>query len=117
MGEVVQFRRPEPPVAASPLELLVQTWGEGDVDLETAIRKDCGKLLERYSLLPDLALQLPSVDALDGPQQAELAEALKEQINEWASEWHTRMLFEMLGSEILRLRELFGYGPLPGSST
>lgn len=114
MGEVVEFRRREEP--ASPLDMLIDSWGEGDSELEQAIRQDCGQLLERYSALPALSLQLPVVEELSDPDQAELAEALRAQINSWASEWHTKMLFEMLGSEILRLRELHGYGPVPGST-
>lgn len=112
MGEVVEFPRRERP--ATPLDMLIESWGEGDEELQEAIRQDCGQLLERYSALPALSLQLPVVDHLSDPDQAELAEALRSQINSWASEWHTKMLFEMLGSEILRLRELHGYGPVPG---
>lgn len=114
MGDIVEFRRRERP--ATPLDMLIESWGEGDEELQDAIRQDCGQLLERYSALPALSLQLPAVDNLSDPDQAELAEALRAQINRWASEWHTRMLFEMLGSEILRLRELHGYGPIPSGS-
>jgi hypothetical protein len=113
MGEVVPFRRPEKPV--STLDLLVESWGEGDFELEQDIRSQCGALLEQYSVLPALSLQLPAVDNLSGDDQAELADALQDQIRQWASDWHTRMLFEMLGAEILRLRELHGYGAVPGS--
>lgn len=114
MGEVVQFRRPaEKPV--STLDLLVESWGEGDVELEQDIRDQCGVLLDQYSVLPALSLQLPAVDGLSGHEQSELAEALQTQIRQWASDWHTRMLFEMLGAEILRLREQHGYGTIPGS--
>lgn len=115
MGEVVKFKGRYRP--ASPLDMLIDNWGEGDSELEEAIRVDCGQLLERYSALPALSLQLPVVDHLSDPDQLELADALRAQINGWASEWHTKMLFEMLGSEILRLRELHGYGPVPGQPT
>lgn len=115
MGEVVEFKRREKP--ASTLDLLVQTWGEGDTELESAIRDDCGKLLDHYGSLPPLSLQLPAVEMLTGQEQAALAEALQTQIHRWASEWHSRLLFEMIGAEILRLREQFGYGPVPGKRT
>lgn len=114
MGEVVPFKRPEKP--ASTLDLLVESWGEGDVELEEDIRHQCGALLDQYSVLPALSLQLPVVESLSGNDQEELADALQSQIRDWASDWHTRMLFEMLGAEILRLRELHGYGTVPGSS-
>ncbi len=107
MGDVVQFRRRAEP--KSPLDVLVQNWGQGDAELEEDIRINCGQLLEQYSAPPTLALELPAVDSLNGQEQAELVDALCQQINEWAMEWHSRMLLEMLGSEIQRLRELHGY--------
>ncbi|HEX5514463.1 MAG TPA: hypothetical protein VFY81_08725 [Gammaproteobacteria bacterium] len=113
MGEVVQFRRREKPV--STLDLLVESWGEGDAELEQDIRRQCGALLDQYSVLPALSLQLPAVEHLTGHEQSELADALQAQIRQWAGDWHTRMLFEVLGAEILRLRELHGYGVVPGS--
>lgn len=113
MGEIVQFRRPEKPT--STLDLLVESWGEGDMALEQDIRQQCGALLERYSVLPALSLQLPVVEQLPGPEQSELTNALQTQIRQWASDWHTRMLFEVLGAEILRLREQHGYGLPPGA--
>lgn len=113
MGDVVQFRRPEKPT--STLDLLVESWGEGDNGLEEDIRQQCGALLDQYSVLPALSLQLPSVERLSGHEQSELAQALQTQIRQWASDWHTRLLFELLGAEILRLRELHGYGAVPGS--
>jgi hypothetical protein len=113
MGEVVQFRRREKPV--STLDLLVESWGEGDAELEQDIRQQCGALLDQYSVLPALSLQLPAVEHLTGHEQSELADALQTQIRQWAGDWHTRMLFEVLGAEILRLRELHGYGVVPGS--
>ncbi|NLO80425.1 MAG: hypothetical protein GX093_09010 [Xanthomonadaceae bacterium] len=112
MGEVVKFRRPKKP--SSTLELLVESWGEGDQALEQDIREQCGALLEQYSALPALSLQLPVVEQLSPHEQSQLADALQTQIRQWASDWHSRMLFEVLGAEILRLRELHGYGALPG---
>lgn len=112
MGDVVPFRRREEPVDT--LELLVENWGQGDEELEDAIRADCGDLLDRFSTLPSLSLELPVIDNLDGEEQVELADALCSQINAWAQEWHSRMLLEMLGSEIQRLREQHGYHSTPG---
>ncbi len=108
MGEVIPFRRRDEPADA--LDVLVESWGQGDADLEAAIREDCGELLERFSRLPALSLELPAVDHLDGSDQLELADALCDQINDWAQEWHSRLLLELLGAEIQRLRELHGYG-------
>ena len=109
MGDVVPFRRrnQEP---SDTLELLVENWGQGDSELEHAIREDCGELLERFSTLPSLSLELPVIESLNGHDQIELADALCVQINDWAQEWHSRMLLEMLGTEIQRLREQHGYG-------
>ncbi|RFA29357.1 hypothetical protein CAI21_09820 [Alkalilimnicola ehrlichii] len=117
MGNVVPFRRRTNSATSEEpghtLELLVENWGQGDAELEEAIRQDCGELLERFSILPSLSLELPVVENLDDDDQVELADALCVQINEWAQEWHSRMLLEMLGTEILRLRELYGYETSP----
>lgn len=112
MGQVIPFKREQQ--AVSPLEMLVQHWGEHDPELEDAIRIDCGKLLEQYSSLPQLSLELPVVDDLEPQEQAALGDALQAQINRWALDWHSKLLFELLGSELLRLREMHGYGPVPG---
>jgi hypothetical protein len=109
LGEILEFKRREQEEPTSALDLLVRSWGQGDAELEEDIRENCGQLLEQYSAPPTLALELPVVDSLERGEQAELAEALCTQINDWAMEWHSRMLLEMLGSEIQRLRELHGY--------
>lgn len=113
MGNVLQFRHPEK--RTDTLDLLVESWGEGDVELESDIRQRCGALLEQYSVLPVLSLELPMLEGLSEPEQFELTDALQAQVRQWAGNWHTRMLFEVLGAEILRLRELRGYGLVPGS--
>lgn len=115
MGDVVQFRRSAK--RTDTLELLVENWGEGNAELESDIRQRCGALLEQYSELPALSLQLPILEALSEPEQSELADALQGQIRQWAGNWHTRMLFEVLGAEVLRLRESHGYGLMPGSDS
>lgn len=112
MGDVLQFRQPSK--EADTLDLLVESWGEGDAELESDIRQRCGLLLEQYSMLPALSLQLPALEALSEPEQSELVDALRGQIQQWAGNWHTRMLFEVLGAEVLRLRESHGYGMMPG---
>lgn len=112
MGDVIPFRRREEPEDA--LETLVEHWGQGDEDLEEAIREDCGELLDRFSTLPSLSLELPVLDNLNGEDQLELADALCRQINDWAQDWHSRMLLELLGTEIQRLREQHGYDSSPG---
>jgi hypothetical protein len=113
MGDVVQFRHSAK--RTDTLELLVESWGEGDAELESDIRLRCGVLLEQYSVLPALSLQLPVMETLSELEQSELADALQGQIRQWAGNWHTRMLFEVLGAEVLRLRESHGYGVVPGS--
>lgn len=117
MGDVVEFpREREEAKPNSTLEMLIEHWGEGDPSLEGDIRRQCGDLLEQYSAVPGLALQLPVVESLPAAEQAALTEALREQINLWANQWHSKLLFELLGAEILRLRERHGYGAVPGQS-
>jgi len=112
MGDVLQFRHSAK--RTDTLDLLVESWGEGDAELEHDIRQSCSVLLEQYSVLPALSLQLPVLEGLSEPEQVALADALQGQIRQWAGSWHTRMLFEVIGAEVLRLRESHGYGLPPG---